>query len=159
MFIRQVLEALVREKLPHAVVGGYALALHGIIRTTMDVDLVVKVNRKDLEALESALTRLGLVSRLPLRAKEVAEFRQEYIRDRNLFAWSFIDPLDQTRQVDLVILYDLKEIKTQTIRWNGLQITVADLPSLLKMKLAAGRPQDLLDVEKIREKIKTTSKT
>jgi len=157
MLIVELIEAFQKHKIPHAVVGGYALAFHGIIRTTADVDLVVRVSVKELEAAESVLKSLGFQSRIPVRAKEVAMFREEYIRERNLFAWSFVDAKDQTRQVDLLILYDLKEIKTQVIRWGGLKVVVADLPTLLKMKLAAGRPQDLLDAEKIREKIKANS--
>ncbi len=154
MLLKDLIKALQRRNVPYAVVGGFGLAFHGIVRATMDIDLVVKVNLKDLTNAEATLSELGFVSRLPIRAKEVATFREEYIRDRNLLAWSFIDPKDQTRQVDLLILYDLKQIHTQIVKWDGLRVVVADLPSLLKMKLAAGRPQDLLDAEKIREKIK-----
>jgi hypothetical protein len=153
MFIREVIETFHRKKIPYAVVGGYALAFHGLVRATMDVDLVVEVGTERLEAAESALKEMGLVSRIPVRAKEVARFRKEYIRERNLIAWSFIDLRDQTRQLDLLIRYELKDIRVKKIPWQGLRVSVADLPTLLKMKLEAGRPQDLLDAEKIREKI------
>jgi hypothetical protein len=84
---------------------GYALAFHGIVRATTDID-----------------------------------FR------------------DQTRQVDVLIRYDLKDLETERISWNGLKIPVVTLKSLLKMKLEAGRPQDLVHAEKIREKIKASRK-
>jgi hypothetical protein len=154
MLIQELCEGLSKRKIEYALVGGYALALHGLVRTTMDVDLVVGVSEKELVAMEGLLRDLGLVSRLPIRATEVAKFREEYIRERNLIAWSFVDPKNQTRQVDVLIRYVLTDVKVKRIKWGGLEIRVADLPSLLKMKLEAARPQDLLDVEKIREKIK-----
>jgi len=38
MFLYEVTEALDKKKLKYAVVGGYALALHGLVRATMDVN-------------------------------------------------------------------------------------------------------------------------
>lgn len=158
MFLRDLIKSLEKSKIEYAVVGGYALALHGIVRATMDVDLVVNVSEATLSKVERALGDLGLTSRLPIRAKEVAQFREEYIQRRNLIAWSFVDFQDQTRQVDILIPYDLKGMGVERMKWGGLRVSVVDLPTLLKMKLEAARPQDLIDAEKIREKIKSSTR-
>lgn len=39
MFVLDVTDALLKRKIRFALVGGYALALHGIVRATMDVDV------------------------------------------------------------------------------------------------------------------------
>ncbi len=72
-----------------------------------------------------ALAEIGLQSRLPIRAQDVIKMRREYIENRNLLAWSF----------------------------GGKKITVISLKELLKMKVKAGRPQDLVDAKNIKEKL------
>ena len=153
MFVRDVLEALNSEKAEYALIGGMALALHGIVRATMDVDLIVRVRKRDLERVESALNGIGLESRIPLRASEVAEFRDEYVEKRNLLAWSFVDWNDPSRVVDIVILHDLADFKIARVKWGGLSVPTLSLEDLLKTKEGTGRAQDKADCEKILEKI------
>jgi predicted nucleotidyltransferase len=153
MFIRDLLQKLHSRKIDYAIVGGYALAFHGIVRATVDIDLVVEVTPNELQEVEEVLADLGLTSRLPIRAKDVALFREEYIRERNLVAWSFVDFKDPTRQVDLLIRYRLEDIAVERVKWGGFSVRVASLEALMEMKAGAGRPQDLLDIEKIREKL------
>ena len=142
------------QKLKYAIVGGYALALHGIVRATIDIDLILSLKLQDFELAEKALNKLGLQSRLPIHAKDVITMRKEYIQKRNLLAWSFVDYQDPTRLVDILILKDLKDIRTQKKMVGKNKIVVASLEELLKMKQAAKRPQDLIDITKIQEKLR-----
>lgn len=153
MFLYQIIDSLDQHGVRYAVVGGYALALHGIVRATVDVDLVLNLKLKDFELAEQALGALGLQSRLPIRAQDVIKMRQEYIENRNLLAWSFVDYKDPSRQVDVLINKDLKDLSVDMVAIGGRKIRVASLKELLKMKTEAGRPQDLVDSEKIREKL------
>lgn len=153
MFFYDLIDAIDKAKLKYAVVGGYALALHGLLRATVDVDLVLSLNQKDFELIESILLKLGLQSRLPIKAREVIQFREEYIENRNLIAWSFADFKNPTRQVDILIALDLKKIVVEKVAVGGRKISVASLADLLKMKLKAGRPQDLVDAQNIRNKL------
>ena len=41
MFLIRLVRALDKHKVDYAIVGGYAVALHGAIRGTVDVDLVL----------------------------------------------------------------------------------------------------------------------
>ena len=102
-FLTRVGAALDAAKVRYALVGGYAVALHGAVRGTVDVDVILAWNRRTLRAAEQALQGLGLVSRLPITADEVFRFRDEYIRNRNLIAWNFYNPKDLTEQLDVVI--------------------------------------------------------
>lgn len=153
MLIFEVIDSFETMKVRHAVVGGYALALHGLVRATMDVDFVLALTLKDFENAEKALARIGLSSRLPVRAQDVFKMRQEYIRERNLITWSFVDSSDPSRQVDILITEDLKELEIEKISVGGRQVRVASLEELLRMKTAAGRPQDLVDVENIKARL------
>lgn len=153
MFVLDVVAELSRRKIKFALVGGYALALHGIVRATMDVDIVIGLTPKALLEAEAALTALGLTSRIPVKASEVAEFRREYIENRNLIAWSFVDFKNPTRQVDLLIVLGVDDIDVEKVSFGGKSIPVASLEDLLKMKLVSNRPEDQSDIAKIRAKL------
>ncbi len=153
MFLFEVIESFEKSKLKYAVVGGYAMALHGLVRATMDVDFVISLKLGDFELAEKALAQVGLQSRLPIRAQDVIKMRQEYIKNRNLVAWSFVDYKNPSRQVDLVITKDLKDLKVQKVSVSGKKVSVASLEDLVKMKTESGRPQDLVDIRNIKEKL------
>jgi nucleotidyltransferase AbiEii toxin of type IV toxin-antitoxin system len=154
MFLYELTDAFNAAKLKYALVGGYALALHGLVRATMDVDFVLSLTQNDFELAEKTLGKIGLQSRLPVRAQDIIKMRKEYIENRNLIAWSFIDYKNPSRQVDIIITKDLKDMDTLKISVGGRKLSVASLQELLKMKTEAGRPQDLVDIENILSPLK-----
>ena len=113
MLLYELVDELTKAKLPYAVVGGYALALQGIVRATMDVDLVLNLTLRDFEKVESVFEELGLKSRLPVRAQDIIKMREEYIKNRNLVAWSFVDYKSPSRQVDILITENLRKLKNK----------------------------------------------
>lgn len=153
MLLYEIVDSFESQNLDYALVGGYALALHGIVRATMDVDFVLTLRQSDFESAERALNKINLKSRLPVRAQDIIKMRKEYIEERNLIAWSFVDYANLSRQVDILITKDLKKLKTQVLSVAGRKIQVATLQEILKMKEEAGRPQDLIDIANIKEKL------
>lgn len=145
-FLIKVTRALESAGVRYALVGGYAVALHGAVRGTVDVDVILAWNLRTLRQAEQALNALGLVSRLPVTADEVFRFRDEYVRNRNLLAWNFYNPRDLTEQLDVVISTDLKGKKIRSIPTTEGSVRVLARNDLIAMKRAAGRPQDLADV-------------
>lgn len=147
MFIHKVCKALSDAKIPYAIVGGYAVALHGVIRGTIDIDIAIKWTLKNLENVEKALKKLGLLSRIPIDAKSIFHFRNEYIEKRNLIAWNFYDPYNPINQVDIIINYDLKNAHITAIQTPSGKIRVLSREDLILMKKVAGRPQDIEDIK------------
>jgi hypothetical protein len=148
MFIHDICSALDKAKVPYAVVGGYAVALHGAIRGTVDVDVIIEWSLKNLQDTENAFKQIGLVSLIPITAETLFHFREEYIQNRNLIAWNFYDPSNPLNQVDIIINYDLKSPRnTKAIKTFQGTIRILSLNDLIKMKRASGRPQDLEDVK------------
>jgi hypothetical protein len=128
-------------------VGGYAVALHGAVRGTVDIDCVIEHTESTFVVCEAALRSIGLVPRLPVSAREVFQFREEYITRRNLIAWSFYNPTNPIEVVDIIITHNLAALKAVSLR-NGLEkVRVLSLPDLISMKRTSGRPQDLEDVK------------
>ncbi len=151
MFVIEVVKALKERKVPFAIVGGYAMALLGVVRATMDVDFVISLKEGHLRETEKALKKVGLSSRIPTRAEDIFRFRREYIEQRNLIAWSFVDFGNPSRQVDILIIYDIKDIEIVNVSVAGMKIPVATLQSLIEMKKKADRPQDLVDIKNMQE--------
>lgn len=147
MFIHEVCSAFQKAGIPYAIVGGYAVALHGAPRGTFDVDCVIEWSLKHLQQAEAALKSLGLVSRLPITAEMLFQFHDEYVEKRNLIAWNFYDPKQPVRQVDLIVTYNLADKQTKLIRTAHGNIKILSRKDLIAMKRASGRLQDLEDVK------------
>ncbi len=151
--LARICGALARAGVRYAVVGGHAVALHGAVRGTVDLDIVISWTRQSLVNTEKALMGIGLVSRLPISATDILEFRNEYIQNRNLVAWNFYNPGDLSEQVDIIITYDLKGKRTKRIDLENTSIQILSKRDLIEMKRQSGRPQDKEDVialEKLR---------
>ena len=153
MFISRIIKALQGRGVDPVIVGGYAVALHGAVRGTVDLDIVITLSHEAFTETETAFRDLGLQSRLPVSAREVFVFREEYIHNRNLAAWSFINPDNPLEMVDIIITEDAEQIDTITKSAFGMHIRVASIPELIRMKQASGRPQDIADIEAL-EKLK-----
>ncbi len=146
MFLLRVVSALNTAKIKYAVAGGYAVALHGAVRGTVDIDLVLALRPSAYEKIEAALASIGLQSRIPVSGIEILQFREEYIRKRNLIAWSFCNPSNPVELVDIIITHDLSKMKSIRVKIQGHAVNILDKRSLIKMKRESGRPQDLEDI-------------
>lgn len=146
-FLEKVCACLDNHKVPYALVGGYAVALHGAPRGTIDVDFIVRFQEQDFIDLEAALDSIGLKPRLPVTAKQVFQFRQEYIEQRNLIAWSFVNPNNPIETVDIIITKNLANCSTVNRALGELTVKVLSKKDLIKMKQESGRAQDLLDIK------------
>lgn len=91
-FLERVCAALGEAGVPFAVVGGHAVALHGAVRGTVDVDVALAWSEDSVAKAEAALQALGLVSQLPLTAADVVAHRERYVAERHLLAWHFYNP-------------------------------------------------------------------
>jgi len=147
MFIQRLIKSLHTYEVNYALVGGYAVALHGAVRGTMDIDLVIQIDELSFSQVEKAMAEIGLQPRLPVTASDVFHFREEYIKNRNMIAWSFVNPNNPTEMVDIIITENLSMLESVTKQAFGLNIQVLSIKDLIAMKRKAGRPQDVEDVK------------
>ena len=152
-FLERVCEALNQSGVRYVVVGGYAVSLHGAIRGTLDIDVALRWTKHDLLKAEDALQKIGLVSRLPVTALDVFNYRDEYIRNRNLIAWNFHNPVDPSELLDIIINFDAKGKRAVYKQLSTTSVPVLNIRDLIDMKKASGRPQDIEDIRAL-EKLK-----
>lgn len=152
VFVRALISTLNEKDVPYCLVGGVAVALHGVPRMTYDIDIVVPIEEAPLRDCREALEGLGLVSRLPvhLEALADAEARERHSREKNLRAMTFSDPSRPLREVDVLVAPPIPAeelVERAVVRdADGLEVRVVSLADLITMKRAAGRSQDLADV-------------
>jgi predicted nucleotidyltransferase len=142
-----LLHRLAEARVDFVVVGGVAVAVQGYGRATKDLDITYATNGANLERLGHVLTELdahlrGVPDDVP------------FVPDATTLKRVSILTLD-TREGPLDLLVDpagappyerLRE-RAETIDLDGREFRVAGIDDLLAMKRAAGRPQDLADVD------------
>lgn len=151
MLLLRLAEALDRARVAYAIVGGYAVALHGAVRGTLDIDLVLRFDEKQFEAAERAFCSIGLEPRLPVTASEVFRFREEYVRNRNMTAWTFVNPARPSEIVDVILTSDLRDMRVRRVKIQGKSVKLASIDDLIRMKTESNRPQDVEDVKALKK--------
>jgi hypothetical protein len=150
-------DALNQSNIRYVVVGGLATVLHGYVRLTVDIDLAVDLTPDEAKKAISTLTQLGLVPQLPLNPSDFAnpQTRQTWNREKNMQVFSMIDPRNPLRIVDLFVenpipFEDLWN-RSRTVQVDTVSIRIASLVDLIHLKRLAGRPQDLIDIEQLKQ--------
>jgi hypothetical protein len=142
---RKCLKALIDHGVRFLLVDGYAVRFHGRLRATKDVDVLVSNDCVNAERLCSALT--SLTGPHPNLQPEKIEGRKCQI---NLTRYSYeFEILTAADGVPFDEAYD----RRCEASYPGLCIPVISKDDLVAMKAAAARPQDIDDVEKLREAI------
>ncbi len=153
MFYEEVFRKLNQKGVRYAVTGGIALVLHGVIRLTADLDVIVDLSRENLRNFLEAIRELGFQPRVPVRWEEIldSEKRKFWIEEKNMVVVSFYHPRNYLYQIDLFIRepvpFEEIEKEINWIKARDLEIPVVSRELLKRLKKLAGRPQDLKDIE------------
>lgn len=145
-FLEKICHCFDENSIPYAIVGGYAVALHGAPRGTFDIDFIISLKEDVFIKVEAALLSLGFLARLPVTALEVFRFRKEYIENRNLIAWSFYNKNNPIEVVDIVITENLDNFKAVEKIIKNFKIKILSKADLIYMKRKSGRRQDIEDI-------------
>jgi predicted nucleotidyltransferase len=151
--IERVLEALNSAGVRYLVVGGIAVVLHGHLRTTADLDLVVQLEHDNVLTAMRALTGLGYHPRAPVAAEAFAdeEVRESWVRDKGLTVFSLWSSRAPTLEVDLFVRepFGFAEVYARALKvpLENTFAWVVSLPDLIALKTQARRPQDLEDID------------
>ena len=149
---------LAAARIRFVVVGGLALLLHGLDRLTADVDLAIDLSTDAALEAVRALTRGGYRAMAPVDPVSLAnpELRREWQTTRNMKVFSFWDTTNTRPTVDVmlapVVSFDELWADAALTSIGGIEVRIASVQHLIRMKEAAGRPQDLADLERLRAK-------
>jgi hypothetical protein len=153
MYYERVFRVLEEKGVRYAVAGGVALVLHGVVRFTADLDLLVDLDRKNLERFLLVMQELGYRPRNPVHAADLLDpaKRQEWKREKSMQVFSFVDPAQPMSLIDVFLEEPMPfpEISAAIVRMTakGTTIPVVSVEHLKRLKRLAARPQDLADIE------------
>jgi hypothetical protein len=155
--VEWVLAPLEKAGVRYLVVGGVAVVLHGYLRTTLDLDLVLQLKRDNLELALKALADLGFEPQAPVPLSSFADpqIRESWFREKNMTVFSLWHPNHPGFAVDLFIQepfdFDAAYLRAVRVPLQEVQATVVSRDDLVAMKRAAGRPRDLEDIAALEE--------
>jgi hypothetical protein len=155
MLYENVFRSLRKNEIHYAVAGGVALVLHGVVRFTADLDLIVDLERENLGRFVRTVAELGYCPRNPVNAGDLLDpaIREMWKREKGMEVFSFIDPSQPMTLIDVFIEEKIpfREVMQEIVHMEarGIIIPVVSLRHLKRLKKAAGRPQDLADIEAI----------
>jgi len=156
MLYKDVFRELNRRGVEYLVVGGVAVVFHGVIRLTIDLDLMVDLREENLEKFVAGMTSLGYKPHLPVNAKALLDAgeRKKWGKEKNMIVFPFYNTKKVHETVDVFIddPVGFKKAYAERNSFNveGVKVPVISLEYLEKMKKISGRKQDLADIEALK---------
>ena len=140
----QVTHALGESGIEYAVCGGWAMAIHGFPRATIDIDLLIFSS--DLEEAWLLARSLGYdVEGLPL------QFGEGKIEIRRIS--KITDDTKALITIDFLLVTDaLRQVwdDRRAFNWEYGDVSSVSKEGLIFMKSISGRLQDLADIERLK---------
>jgi hypothetical protein len=155
--IADVIRGLNSNEISYVVVGGVAVVLHGRNRVTMDLDIVISLDEANVRKTVGMLSKIGLKPRIPVDPLDFAnaEIRRQWVQDRGMKVFSFVDPARAATGVDIFAAYplDYGDLFARSIIVNLGQtpVRLCSIEDLITMKRQANRSHDLDDIQDLEQ--------
>lgn len=157
MFYYDILKEFHDRSVRYLIVGGLSVNLHGIPRVTQDIDIVIAMDKSNVELVVSIIGEFGYLPRLPVNLMELTDHtkRESWIREKNLKAFTFYHPQDHFKVIDILLVYPLdfdKAFNERTVKSiKDFSINLVSIDNLITMKEFSGRSQDLSDIAMLKK--------
>ncbi len=138
-----LVDAFAAESVDYVVVGAFALAAHGLVRATGDIDFLVSPSTDNAPRVLRALLRFGA----PTQAAGVDE--GDFTRPGTVYQIG-VAP----RRIDLLtqisgVSFDEASASRSNRDIEGRSVPFLGLDALIRNKRASGRPKDLVDADSL----------
>lgn len=135
------LNCLSEHRVKYLLIGGYAVAYHGYVRTTGDLDVFVECSQENAEKLLVASVAFGLGSTVSpdlfLTPGNILRFGIPPMR---------LEILNEISGVSFQECWDSHEY----LNVRDIEIPIISIEKLIKNKEASGRQKDLLDLQMLK---------
>jgi hypothetical protein len=139
---KSITSALNDAGIDYAVCGGWAMAIHGLPRATMDIDLLVLAD--DVKRIWEIAKGIGFdVEGLPLHFDiEIRRISKIDAESKKLITLDL-----------LLVANNIEDVwaNREEVKWREGTTWVVSKDGLVKLKRLAGRTQDMADIEKLLE--------
>jgi len=136
------------ENVKYMLIGGFAVILHGFVRGTKDIDLLVESSRDNIHKLKKAMSKLPDKAVLQVNDDDVIEYQVVRVADEIV-----VDLMSKACGIDYASA--VKEVEYKIV--EGVKIPVANKQLLIKMK-ETFRNSDKVDVDYLKYRIDADKK-
>ena len=135
-----------KHQLKYMVIGGFAVSIHGYPRSTKDMDICIQLSDENAEKMLLVLKEFGFSS-LNLTK---ADFLVPHYFTQLGYEPVRIDIMNDIAGVDFELAWHKKKV----VNMNNVDFNFIGYNELLILKQLAGRPQDLADLHKLKQRNK-----
>ena len=155
--IEAIVKTLNDAGVKYLIVGGLAVNAHGFVRLTRDMDIVLQLKRPNILRALKVLAKAGFQLAIPEKPEVFADakIRARWRREKNMITLKLWSDKHQRTPIDIFI-YEPFDFAKELAKVHAQEIApeivapVVSLKTLLRMKRAAGRPQDLEDIRELK---------
>ena len=133
----------------YLVVGGVAVGLHGYVRATKDLDILVPKDLENTERILDALSELPWGIAKELRAEDIDEKPITIIGD---------DPRVDILKAAQSINYDAARGGRLTATIHGTTVPYIGLQDLVRSKTGTNRPKDQQDIQELNRALRRVAR-
>jgi predicted nucleotidyltransferase len=145
---RELLKALSEHGVRFVVIGGFAVGAHGYPRATRDLDIVPEPTAENMERLAAVISDLsGKLAGVDASLLGIALDAETLAEGANFPLDTDLGRLDVLQQLGDIVLHDQVAGDAVEIELDGVPVRVCSISVLRALKRAAGRPQDLADLD------------
>jgi hypothetical protein len=139
--LKEFFRLLNENSVEYVIVGGYAVAFHGFVRATKDIDVLFHNTPSNIKRLMAALTGFGI--------QESAMAMNTFSEQGRIIRMG--SPPMMIELINAVGGVTFEEIWQNKIpgHYGDAPVFLLSKSDLLKSKKAAGRPQDIRDLEEL----------
>ena len=141
MDTENLLKLLKEHKVDFVIIGATAFPIHGYARATLDIDLFIRPTRINAERAWLALKKFGY----DVTDIEIEDLLKKKLLIRQYAVETDIHPFVKGMSFDEVWKSKIRA------KFGDTFVNFASLGNLIKMKRAAGRPQDLEDLKYLKK--------
>ncbi|MDO8527844.1 MAG: hypothetical protein Q7T03_09180 [Deltaproteobacteria bacterium] len=141
MKIEDLLKLLNEKRAEYIIIGAQALAAHGYVRATSDIDILIRPTEANIASVRAALEAFGY---------DTSEATDEDFKTRKILFRQYWIDVDIHPTASGADTEDMLKNKFAGV-YEGIPTQFASLDDLIKMKRAAGRPNDLEDLRYLEE--------
>jgi predicted nucleotidyltransferase len=151
----EILREFKKQKVKYLLVGGIAVNLLGSLRSTADLDILVKMSNDNLKKAVGIFKKKGYHVKQPVDPMGIADekLRYDWIHNKHMKTFNFYKE-DELKEVDIIIDSPVcfKEAEKTAIKMeiDDMVVPVISIDNLIKMKKNTGRDIDKLDIKELR---------
>jgi Nucleotidyl transferase of unknown function (DUF2204) len=138
----EFLKLLHKRNVEYVVVGGYAVAFHGYVRATKDIDILFNNSKVNIRRLKGVLNEFGF----PADSLSDVAFSEQGKIIRMGVAPVMIELINAISGVSFKTAWKNRIAG----RYGKTDIYYLSKSDLLKNKKASGRPRDILDIDELK---------